>query len=97
MFEEWQGGREDKDAMTELCGFDEVDLTNVQPLTGTINEMLADTLNFWLKKFIIEVRNQSGGSFPAKTLNLIVCTINHYLSEAKQSKSFNILAKGYRR
>lgn len=32
LFSDWQRGRQNKDAMTETCGFGEVEQTSIKPL-----------------------------------------------------------------
>ena len=58
--------------------------------------MSADSLNFWLCKFICEVAKQTGERYPPKMLYLLVCGINHHLGNVQGEKAFNILEKSDR-
>ena len=59
--------------------------------------MSAETLNFWLTKFTEEVTNQSGGRYPPKRLNLLICGLNRHLADGKHDNKFNVLEKTDRR
>ena len=44
--------------------------------------MDADTLNYWLSKFVQEVANSKGERYPARTVYGIVCGLRRHLTEA---------------
>ena len=89
--------RKNKDAIKEKVGFGKMDLATIQPVTCRIEQMSAETLNFWLTKFKEEVTNQSGGRYPPKTLNLLICGLNRHLVDGKHDNNFNVLEKTDRR
>ena len=92
VFQDWQKARANKDSSNEVCGFGEIYLTKVGPLSNSIEEMSAESLNFWLTKFVCEVTNQKGGRYPPKTLNLLTCALNRHLE-----MKYNIHDKNDRR
>ena len=53
--------------------FKEYELDKFQPLTRSITEMDALTLNYWLSKFVQEVAKCSKDPYPPKTLYQIDC------------------------
>ena len=71
--------------------------TNVEDFSVPLEHMSADSLNFWLCKYICEVAKQTGERCPPKTLYLIVCGINRHLGNVQGEKAFNILKKSDRR
>lgn len=38
-----------------------------------MKEMNAEMLNYWLQRFVLEVRKQDGSEYPLRTLYFIVC------------------------
>ena len=69
----------------------------MQDLTCRIEDMSIDSLNYWLSKFVSEVAKHNGERYPPKTLYLLICGINRYLTDVHGENSFNILGKGERR
>lgn len=97
LFEDWQQHRGNKIGRVETDGLDGVDLDNVEDLTVALEEMSACTVSFWLCKFICEVAKRNGGRYPPKTLYLVVCGLNRYLSDVKGEKAFSVLDKADKR
>ena len=52
MFLEWQGGRKNKNPAIEPCAFTTYK-SKVQRLDTDIANMTAESLNFWLIKFVL--------------------------------------------
>ena len=67
-----------KKAQLETSGGKGLESTKVEDLLFPLEHMFADSLNFWLCKFICEVARQAGERYPPKTLYLLVCDINHH-------------------
>ena len=78
-----------KKAQLETSGDNGLESTNVDDLSVPLEHMSADSLNFWLCKFICEVAN--GERYQPKTLYLLVCGINRHLGNVEGEKAFNIL------
>lgn len=72
IYRKWVDVRVNKIAALELA-VGEHDTSVVQSLDTPLEEMDAVSLNFWLCKFIREVRNKDGELYPMKTLYQIVC------------------------
>ena len=49
----------------------------------------ANTLNYWLSKFVQEAANSIGNVYPARTLNEIICGIRRHLEETVGSEALN--------
>ena len=71
--------------------FKEYELDKVQPLSWSITEMDALTLNYWLSKFVQEVAKCSKDPYPPKTLNQIDCGIRRFMVEKNPAIEFNPL------
>ena len=67
------------------------DLSKVQSLCTDLANMDANTLNYWLSKFVQEVANSEGKVYPARTLYGIVCGIRTHLEETVGSEALNPL------
>ena len=79
-FESWKNERANDNGSAELCKFG-LDVSAVQNLkTGMLN-MTAETLNFWLCKFVQEVRNKQGKTYPEKTVYQLICCIKRFYEE----------------
>ena len=61
----------------------------VQSLSTDLANVDANTLNYWLSKFVQEVANSIGNVYPARTLNEIVCGIRRHLEETVGSEALN--------
>ncbi|XP_062598901.1 uncharacterized protein LOC134260347, partial [Saccostrea cucullata] len=46
-----------------------------------MKEMNAEMLNYWLQRFVLEVRKQDGSEYPPRTLYFIVCGLLRHLRE----------------
>ena len=79
VFEEWQQRRQNTCAMLEVVGVADLKCEDVQDLTVSLEHMSANTLNFWLSKFVCEVANQIGERYPPNSLYLLICAINRHL------------------
>ena len=67
-----QSSRRDKDANFEETGF-EVELDSIQSLENNIVEMSAESLNFWLTKFVSGVCKGNGERYLPRGLYSIYC------------------------
>ena len=75
VFGEWQFARTIKVPVLDPGGiFKDYDLHKVVTVSTGIEEMDAFSLNYWLRKFIMEVAKKTGERYPAKTIYGIVCT-----------------------
>ncbi|KAL9954400.1 hypothetical protein ACROYT_G041933 [Oculina patagonica] len=59
IFREWQNGRKNRSPAIEPCAFRN-DNSKVQRLDTDITSMTAESLNFWLIKFVEEVCKENG-------------------------------------
>lgn len=93
VFNEWKVSRREKEV--KLRSSSEKPLQN---LDTELKEMNAESLNYWLTKFVEEVSKKDGEAYPARSLYLIVCGLNRYLLNTKpQDEIINILDKRERR
>ena len=76
IFHEWQISR---------------DLYKVQSLSTDLANIDANTLNYWLSKFLQEVANSEGKVYPVRTLYEIIAGILRHLEETVGSKAVNPL------
>ena len=53
----------------------------VQTLNTAITDMSACSVNYWLSKFVQEVRNSSGERYPSHSLYSIIYRPKHYLCD----------------
>ncbi|XP_074656436.1 uncharacterized protein LOC141909739 isoform X2 [Tubulanus polymorphus] len=53
----------------------------------------ADQLNYWLCRFIVEVRNRGGQRYPAKTVNTLCANLQRYVAENCQRPDLRFLDK----
>ena len=97
VFTAWQNTRMNKKAQLETSGGNGLESTNVEDLSVPLEHMSADSLNFWLCKYICEVAKQTGERYPPKMLYLIVCDIHRHLGNIQGEKAFNTLEKSDRR
>ena len=98
IFEDWQLGRKNKVANKEATALRFDNLSSVQDLDSVkLDELSAESLNFWLSKFVQEVAKKNGERYPPRTIYSIVSGINRYLAEANPNSSVNILDKAERR
>ena len=79
VFEEWQQRRQNTCAMLEVVGVADLKCEDVQDLTVSLEHMSANTLNFWLSKFVCEVAKQNGERYPPNSLYLLICVIYRHL------------------
>ena len=63
----------------------------VQSLSTDLANMDANTLNYWLSKFLQEVANSEAKVYPARTLCEIIGGILRHLEETVRSKAVNPL------
>ena len=59
IFLEWQNGRKNKNPAIEPCAFT-TDKSKVQRLDTDMANMMAESLNFWLIKFVEELCKENG-------------------------------------
>ena len=67
VFEEWCCARNKKCTGDEVCGANVLD----SPVT--------DSLNFWIPRFVAEVRRQDGEPYPPKTIHQILAGLQRYM------------------
>ena len=96
VFEEWQQRRQHTCAMLEVVGVADLKC-DVQGLTVSLEHMSANTLNFWLSEFVCEVAKENGERYPPNSLYLLICAINHHLSETGGENAFNVLNRADKR
>lgn len=65
IFEEWQKDRLNKDPVKESFPWEVKDITVIQELTS-LEHLSAESLDFWLVKFLQEVAKQNGEPYPQK-------------------------------
>ena len=63
IFVQWQNARLNKQAANEEAGFD-VERDKIQRLDRNIVNKTAESLNFWLTKFVEEVCKEDGERYP---------------------------------
>ena len=80
IFECWKKKRRTGDGATESNDFG-LDVSVVGSLKTETLTMTAETLNFWLCKFVQEVRGRDGNKYPEKTLYQLICCIKRYYEE----------------
>ena len=56
--------------------------SQVQRLDTDIANMMAESLNFWLIKFVEELCKENGERYPPRSLYSIVCGIQRFLEYA---------------
>ena len=76
VFEEWQQRRQNTCAMLEVVGVADLKCEDVQDLTISQEHTSANTVNFWLSKFVCEVAKQNVERYPHNSLYLLMCAIN---------------------
>ena len=97
VFEEWQQRRQNTCAILEVVGVADLKCEDVQDLTISQEHTSANTVNFWLSKFVCEVAKQNGERYPPNSLYLLNCAINRHLSETGGEDAFNVLNKADKR
>ena len=80
LFSEWQIARVNKDPCIEQRSF-KIDIEKVQTLDTNIANMGAETLNFWLTKFVQEVVKVNGERYPGRSLYTIAAGLQRHLGE----------------
>jgi len=97
IFWEWQNGRKNKSPAIEPCAF-RTDNSKVQRLADTdIANMTAESLNFWLIKFVEEVCKENGERYPPWSLYSIVRGIQRFLGDTNGSDAVRIMDKNEHR
>lgn len=94
LFQEWQLSRIDKSPKQATSTSIPLDMSKVQQLDTPLQDMSAETLNFWLSRFIQEVCNRRGERYPANTLYLLACGIKRFLGD---KTGFDPFARGDQR
>ena len=59
----------------------------------SLSECTPVELDFWLSRFIVEVRNENGDSYPASTLYSLACGLNRHIKEELERVDVEILSK----
>ena len=65
--------------MLDVVGVADLKCEDFQGLTVSLEHMSANTLKFWLSKFVCEVAKQNGERYPPNSLYLLICAINRRL------------------
>ena len=73
------------------------DLEKVQRLDINVTSMTAESLCFWLTKFIEEVCKQNGERYLARTLSSVVCGLQRHLETENGSLAISLLSKNEKR
>ena len=92
IYSEWQGTRQNQKASNEQNN-SAVDTSNIQDLDVNLCSMSAESVNFWLTKFVMEVCKENGECYPPRTLYCICCGIQRHLSDCNGVNAFTILDK----
>ena len=93
IFHEWQVNRKDNVPVLDAGGAykDYGDLSKVRSLSTDLANMDANTLNYWLSKFVQEVVKSERKVYPARTLYGIICGIRKHLEETVGSEALSPL------
>ena len=81
VFETWQRERSNGNAREELNVFGLDVLSNIESLGSDMLSMSEEGLNFWLSKFVEEVRDKDSKRYPEKTLYQLICCIKRHYEE----------------
>ena len=92
IFGEWQAGRTNKKACEEESG-SAVETSQIQDLETNICGMTAESLNFWLTKFIIEVCKDTGETYPPRMLYSIFSGIQRHLENCNHGNAVKFMGK----
>ena len=92
IFSEWQGTRLNKKASNEQSNSG-VDTSVIEDLDLNLCSMPAETLNFWLTMFVMEVCTEDGECYPPRTLYSICCGIQRHLCDCNGVSATAILDK----
>lgn len=68
-------------------------ITGLYKTIRSLSECTTEELDFWLSRFIVEVRNESGDSYPASTLYSLACALNRHIKEELARVDINIMSK----
>ena len=88
----WQATRLIKNASEEQSN-SVVDISKIQDLDTNVCDMTAETLNFWLKKFVMEVCKDTGENYPPRMLYSICCGKQRHLQDCNGVCATAILGK----
>ena len=92
IFSEWQAARLNKKASDEQSNSVD-DSSKIQDLDMNVCNMSAETLNFWLAKFVMDVCKEDGECYPPRTLYSICCGVQRHLAECNGVNAITILDK----
>ena len=68
----------------------------VESLKTDMLNMTAETLNFWLCKFVQEVRDRDGKPYPEKTVYQLICCIKCYHKENGEAEMNPLNKENYK-
>ena len=68
-----------------------MDIDKVQSLDTNIINMNAESLNFWLVKFVEEVCKEDGQRYPSRFLYSIICGLQRHLQEDNASEAIPLI------
>ena len=69
----------------------------IQSLETNIVNMMAESLNFWLTKFVQEICKADGQRYPPRSLYSIICGPQRLLGESNGAEAVRLLNKDDRR
>ena len=73
---------------------DWTNLHKVDTVTTDITSMDADTLYYWLSKFVLEVANSEEKRYPARAIDDLICALRRHLMDVVGSETLNPLDAG---
>ena len=94
IFEEWQTQRPQKEPSHKDMPSKNVEIQN---LATKISDMSAETLNFWLTKFVSEVCKPNGERYPARSIYSIISGLQRYLHEENGGEAISLLSNDEKR
>ena len=73
-----------------------LDVSAVQNLKTDMLNMTADTLNFWLCKFLQEVRDKHRKTYPEKAVYQLICCKKRYYEENRKAEMNPLNKENYK-
>ena len=92
----WQSERPNKNPGLEEIGF-KAEVEKIQSLETNFVNMTAESLNFWLTKFVQEICKEDGQRYPPRSLYSIICGLQRHLDEGNGAEAIRLLNKEDRR
>ena len=92
LFEGWKNERDNTRFSQEYSSLRLMEVERVEKFNTSLHLMKAESINFWLGKFVQEVRDQKSHRYPGKTLYQIIASLKRYLA-SKGRTDINLLSK----